>query len=66
MIMSPGATTGEMLEFSLNHNVCLESNAILLAAAYGGLFSTGCHVSDLYNYFIVALSILYIMEYTCS
>ena len=61
--MSPGATTGEMLDFSLNNNLCFESNAILLTVTYGGLLTTGCHVSDLYSCFIVALHehILYIV-----
>ena len=43
--ISPGVTTGELMEFFLKYNVCFESDVILATVTYGGVLSGGCHVS---------------------
>lgn len=42
--ISPGVTTGELMEFFLKHEVCFESDVILPTVTYGGVLSGGCHV----------------------
>ncbi len=43
--ISPGVTTGELMEFFLNNEICFESDVILPTVTYGGVLSGGCHVS---------------------
>ena len=42
--MSPGVTTGEFMEFQLDHNVCLPTNVIIREVTMGGVVQGGCHV----------------------
>ena len=43
----PGVTTGELMEFFLKNGVCFESDVILMNVTYGGVQTTGCHVSTI-------------------
>ncbi len=43
--ISPGVTTGELMEFFLNNEICFESDTIISTVTYGGVLSGGCHVS---------------------
>lgn len=43
--ISPGVTTGELMQFFLLQGVCFESDVILPTVTYGGVLSGGCHVS---------------------
>ena len=43
--ISPGVTTGELMSFFLQFDVCFESDVIIPTVTYGGVFSGGCHVS---------------------
>ena len=45
MAISPGVTTGELMSFFLQFDVCFESDVVLPTVTYGGVFSGGCHVS---------------------
>ena len=42
--ISPGVTTGELMRFFLDHNICFESDVLLSTVTYGGVLSGGCHV----------------------
>ena len=42
--ISPGVTTGELMTFFLQNDVCFESDVLLATVTYGGIFSGGCHV----------------------
>ena len=42
--ISPGVTTGELMTFFLQNNVCFESDVILPNVTYGGILTGGCHV----------------------
>lgn len=43
--ISPGVTTGELMQFFLKEGVCFESDVILPTVTYGGVLCGGCHVS---------------------
>ena len=48
--ISPGVTTGELLKFFVEKNICIKSNVISQNFTYGGLLATGSHVRPvLYN-----------------
>ena len=42
--ISPGVTTGELMAFFLQHNICFESDVVLPTVTYGGVFTGACHV----------------------
>ena len=49
-VIAPGVTTGEMMKECLAKGACLESDVILPSVTYGGILTTGCHVSTVYAY----------------
>ena len=50
VILSPGVTTGELMEFFLENDICFESDVILPTVTYGGVMSGGCHVCNINFY----------------
>ena len=45
MTISPGVTTGELSKMFLQEKVCFMADVTLNSVTYGGVLSTGCHVS---------------------
>ena len=45
MTIAPGVTPGELMESFLSERYCFESDVIIGNVTYGGVLSTGCHVS---------------------
>ena len=43
--ISPGVTTGELLKFFMEKNICIKADVIAQNFTYGGLLATGSHVS---------------------
>lgn len=61
MTIAPGVTTGQLMKFFLDNDVCFKADVILASVTYGGVFSGGCHVSLLESELIVLDTIMIII-----